>query len=929
MTALTPQEQLLLELTNRARLDPLGEVTITKVASLNAYIDPKSSGYPITADPKQPLAGNNTLTRVAESHTAAVFNKAIATGGFNFDAHSKADDGGTPSERIAKAGYAQNPLAYYRNENWANRFTSDEFATPQQQQAAIEAMHVALFYDNPANSTGERGGHRLAMLDPNMKEMGVAVQFGKLQGQSTAVTFENFGVSGTQSFLTGAVYNDTTIVDNFYSLGEAVQGVTATVRNAAGTVIGSDVTGSGGGWSVGEPGGTYKVTFSGGGLPAPVSATVETGNLNAKVDLVNGNRIESSASVTLGDGAKDLRLLGAGNFNGTGNAAANVITGNKGANVLDGKGGNDTIDGGAGDDTAVFSGKTSDYQITVLSATSARLVDTRAGSPDGTDTILNIEHVRFADQILDFSKLQSTPPPPAAVAGSLKINDVSITEGANGQTFANFTVTRTGGTAAFDVKFTTADGTATAASDYIAQNGTLHFNAGVNTQTISIAVKGDTLVEANETFKVLLSGATNGATIADGEGIGTIVNDDVAPVNHAPVVKANNVSLATNTAISAASLFSATDQDGNAAIKQYILWDGGQDGGYFTVNGVKQAAGAWIYVDANNLGAVKYVGGPNVGSEKIYVSAYDGQAWAINVSLTATTTAHSPEDFNGDNASDLLLHNAGTGGVAMWQMDGAKIVSNATFGTVGKGWHVEGTSDFGGDGKADILLRADNGAVALWQMDGNKIVSNVTFGSIGTNWQVASVDDFNGDGKADILWSSNTGQLAMWQMDGTKITVNQIFATVGNGWHVAGTADFDGNGKADILLRADNSSVAMWQMDGTQIVSNKAFGTIGTDWHFAGAGDFGGDGEADILWHNDNGKVALWQMDGTTIKTNDIVGSTATSWDIADVGDYNHDGQADILWQSASNQIAMWQMDGAHIDSNVSVGTAASGWMLV
>jgi hypothetical protein len=921
MTALTAQEQLLLELVNRARLDPAAEAARHNVG-LNQFINASSSGFPITADPKQPLAGNNVLTRVAENHTAVVFNKAVQNGAINFDAHNGAGDGSVVA-RIAAAGYSQNALPFYRPENWSMYWTTGQLSTAAQQQAAIEAMHAGLFYDDPAKNTGEGGGHRLAMLDPNMKEMGAAVQFGQFQGNNTAMAFENFGVTGTQSFLSGAVYNDTVIKDDFYSIGEGVQGVTATVRNAAGTVVGSDSTGSGGGWSVGQPGGTHTVTFSGGGLATSVAATIEGGSQNAKVDLVNGNRIDTSASATLGAGAKDLRLIGMSDINGTGNAADNVITGNKGANILDGKGGNDTLDGGAGIDTAVFSGKSTDYTVSVLSSTKAQLVDTRG--IDGSDTILNIEKVRFSDGVFDFASLKTTATP---VAGSVTISDISVTEGASGQVFANFVVTRSGGTAPFSVNFATADGTATAASgDYVSKTGRLDFASGVTSQVVSIAINGDKLVEANETFKVKLSAATNGATISRTEATGTIVNDDVAPANSIPVVTGKNVSLATHGSVAASSLFTATDKDGNATIKQYAFWDAGSGGGYFTVNGVKQAAGAWIQVDAAKVGTVKYVAGANLGSEKLYVTAYDGNAWADNGVLTAKTIARSAQDFNGDNISDVLWHNTSTGSVAMWQMNGSKIVSNTTVGTTAKGWQIQDTGDFGGDGKADMLLRSGTN-VAMWQMDGTKVAATKTFGTIGTNWKTADVADFNGDGKADILWSNTANQLAIWQMDGMKIAVNKVVGTMGKGWQVQDAADFTGDGKADILLRS-GTNVALWQMDGTKVAATKTFGTIAKEWHFAGAGDFTGDGKADILWRHDNGKVAMWQMDGTKIVANKTVGTIGTAWDVADIGDYNRDGQADILWRHDNGKVALWQMDGHLIESNVSVGSAANAWLLV
>ncbi len=121
---------------------------------------------------------------------------------------------------------------------------------------------------------------------------------------------------------------------------------------------------------------------------------------------------------------------------------------------------------------------------------------------------------------------------PAPVAGSISINDVTISEGDSGTKLAALTVTRTGGTAAFAVNYATADGGATVAdSDYVTNSNTLQFGANVNMQTISVTINGDTKVESDEAFYVNLSGSTNGATISDSQGIGTITNDDItAPV---------------------------------------------------------------------------------------------------------------------------------------------------------------------------------------------------------------------------------------------------------------------------------------------------------------------------------------------------------------------------------------------------------------
>jgi hypothetical protein len=75
------------------------------------------------------------------------------------------------------------------------------------------------------------------------------------------------------------------------------------------------------------------------------------------------------------------------------------------------------------------------------------------------------------------------------------------------------------------VKYATANGTALAKQDYTATSGTLTFQPGQTSRTISIAVKTDRKREPHETFSMRLSHAT-GATIDDPVGIATILNDD-------------------------------------------------------------------------------------------------------------------------------------------------------------------------------------------------------------------------------------------------------------------------------------------------------------------------------------------------------------------------------------------------------------------
>jgi hypothetical protein len=80
---------------------------------------------------------------------------------------------------------------------------------------------------------------------------------------------------------------------------------------------------------------------------------------------------------------------------------------------------------------------------------------------------------------------------------------------------------------AVTVHYATANGTATAGSDYQAKSGTLTFAPGQTTQTITVVVYGDKAVEADETFFVNLSSPSNNAFLFAPQGIGTILDDDV------------------------------------------------------------------------------------------------------------------------------------------------------------------------------------------------------------------------------------------------------------------------------------------------------------------------------------------------------------------------------------------------------------------
>ena len=109
---------------------------------------------------------------------------------------------------------------------------------------------------------------------------------------------------------------------------------------------------------------------------------------------------------------------------------------------------------------------------------------------------------------------------------SISINDVTVNEGHVGTTPAVFTVSLSAPSGKpVGIVVHTADGTAQAGIDYQTLDLGLSFSAGQTSVTASVPVIGDNLNEPNRNFFINLTTPVN-ATIADGQGVGTIVDDD-------------------------------------------------------------------------------------------------------------------------------------------------------------------------------------------------------------------------------------------------------------------------------------------------------------------------------------------------------------------------------------------------------------------
>jgi beta-lactam-binding protein with PASTA domain len=310
-----------------------------------------------------------------------------------------------------------------------------------------------------------------------------------------------------------------------------------------------------------------------------------------------------------------------------------------------------------------------------------------------------------------------------------------------------------------------------------------------------------------------------------------------------------------------------------------------------------------------------------------------GPEFFVTTALTVVPpdNARAVRDLDGNGKDDLVWRNTGSGGVAVWLMNGLTIAASGFPGGVPLVWRIAGVGDVNGDGQADVIWRhSTSGTVVVWLMNGLTITSVGFPGSASTDFEIAGVGDVNGDGKADLVWrNTNDGTTAIWLMNGTAIAASGFPGGVPLPWQIAGAGDVNGDGRADVIWRHNTSgTVVVWLMNGLTITSVGFPGSASTDFEIAGVGDVNGDGKADLIWRNtSDGNTAIWLMNGTAILSTGFPGGVPLVWQVAGAGDVDGDGKADVIWRNGtSGTVAIWLMNGVTIASVGIPGSASTDW---
>jgi len=283
----TAEQQFMLELLNRMRMNPAAELDqMVNMDAPGVWNSPKSDHpavafaleyYGVSASAlfsqwstlasAPPLAWNDTLAAASNSYSNLMVTQDLQLHGL---------DGLSTGQRLVNAGYSA---------NWGD-VAQTLFATAADGTHAHAALAIDWGPDG-GSGTGIQPGatHRDALMDPLFKEIGIGFQtvsipIGNSEVTGPLVITEHLGNARrsngvtlvADAILTGSIFDDSVLSDAFYTPGEGISGALVFVYdNSTGDLVASGQTNSAGGFNIALTGLTdgaeYRVEAPGTGQP--------------------------------------------------------------------------------------------------------------------------------------------------------------------------------------------------------------------------------------------------------------------------------------------------------------------------------------------------------------------------------------------------------------------------------------------------------------------------------------------------------------------------------------------------------------------------------------------------------------------------------------------------------------------------------------
>ena len=459
---------------------------------------------------------------------------------------------------------------------------------------------------------------------------------------------------------------------------------------------------------------------------------------------------------------------------------------------------------------------------------------------------------------------------------TISITDFAATEGGGGSQYFTFNAVLSAPSGKpVSFRAASASGTAVATSDFNPIDAAQTIPPGNTSVSTGVYVFADSTFEMDEEFYVNLSAPVN-VTIADGQGKGTILNDDPIPsisvvngpafaegdtgtVNRPVTIQLSNPTYLPVTLNLATSPGSATPN------VDYVSSDT-----RITIQPEQQTYSTSVGFIGDTVSEpfeVFYVNIYDVANANIY--SPQAQMGIVNDDFTFG-------DFDGDLKTDLSVFRPSD---AVWYISRSASTLRTT--QFGLSDDTIVPADYTGDGKADMAIwRPSTGTWYVLRSE-NSTFYGLSFGS---NGDIPIPGDFDGDNKADLaVYRPSQGT---WFIQ--RSTVGFVATQFGTAEDRPTIGDFDGDGRSDVAVF--RPSTGIWYRLNS---SNGAFfaAQFGQTGDRVVPADYSGDGKTDLaIWRPSNG---TWYIQRS--EDNSFYGQQfGLSDDLPVPGDYDGDGKADV-----------------------------------
>jgi|GEM_PF-960619 len=271
---------------------------------------------------------------------------------------------------------------------------------------------------------------------------------------------------------------------------------------------------------------------------------------------------------------------------------------------------------------------------------------------------------------------------------------------------------------------------------------------------------------------------------------------------------------------------------------------------------------------------------------------------ATNFSVGASLISLSSSDFNGDGKADVASANNGSNIISVRLGNGAGNFGSATDFIAGDAVHSIISKDFNGDGKVDLATANFNSNnVSILLGDGLGSFGAAVNYAAGTNPSSIISADFNGDSNNDLAIANNGSQnVSVLLGNGLGGFGAAASFTIGNNPSSVTSSDFNGDGFLDLAItNYGSNNISVLLGDGAGNFGLATNFSVGSNPSSVVSADFNGDSNIDLAISNyssNNISVLLGNGLGTFgAATNFLVGTNPSTITNAD---FNGDGKVDL-----------------------------------